>query len=78
MGLGGQGHGDLVTLGQGLTAAGPDMGSWATGSVGGAPGGWAGTVRAGSALGPRQDDRKGIWCLKSVMCLSVSSPEREF
>lgn len=39
-----------ASLGQGLTAWGGDMGSWATGSGGSPSGDWAGTVRTGSAL----------------------------
>lgn len=56
MGQGAQGRGDLVTLWQGLTATGPDMGFWTASRVREAPGSWSGTVRAGSALGPRQGD----------------------
>jgi len=55
-GQAGHGCGEVETgpaaalLGQGLAALGSEMGSWATGRVGAAPGDGGGTVRANSAL----------------------------
>lgn len=68
--MAGQGLGDLQTvpaaasLGRDQQPQGAVMGSWAVGRVGGAPGGWAGSVRAGGALRALTLSRRGAELLR--------------